>query len=152
MSYDREAALPPKERRIYLSNLQEKYEDFKAKKQALTHEEFEAWFAKTLQDHDEARKQAGSLSEYLWLKTTRKLKLRWLSSPQVPLLADMRFMCDLCFRHCICLSYEICHLCQKRKGSERSVSLASLWAKSFLGAERIRRHFPSTIDSSLQGH
>lgn len=78
-SYDREAALPPKERRIYLSNLQGKYEDFKAKKQAMTREEFEAWFAKTLQDHDEARKQAGSLSEYLWLKTTRKLNSKGVS-------------------------------------------------------------------------
>lgn len=36
----------------------------------MTNEEFDAWFIKTVKEHTEARKQVGSLSEYLWLKQT----------------------------------------------------------------------------------
>ncbi|KAK9894020.1 hypothetical protein P389DRAFT_174019 [Cystobasidium minutum MCA 4210] len=70
LNYDRAAPLLPKERRIYLPALAERYKDFKAKKEAMTAEEFDTWFTKAIQDQDEARKQVGSLSEYLWLKST----------------------------------------------------------------------------------
>ena len=62
--------MPPKERRIYIGDLTQKNQDYLAKKESMTTEEFDAWFVKTIKDHDDARRQVGSLSEYLWLKNT----------------------------------------------------------------------------------
>lgn len=67
---DRDQPLRPKDRRIYTGDLESRHEEYKAKKASLPKEEFDAWVVKTIKDHEEARRQVGSLSEYLWLKNT----------------------------------------------------------------------------------
>jgi hypothetical protein len=70
MNDDRDQPLRPKDRRIYIGDVEQRYEEYKAKKANLPKEDFDAWVVKTIKDHEEARRQVGSLSEYLWLMNT----------------------------------------------------------------------------------